>query len=111
MEKQITISVAKDFSRCPGGRYKTDGPHSAESLRDDILIPSLKDDYAITLELDGVMGYPASFLEEVFGGLVRKGYTPLELDKLITVKTEDFELLKEVWNYILDSFADGFTVV
>lgn len=95
------ISVAKQFSRTPGGRTKEDGPFSAEAFRDNLLIPLLNEGQPVTIELDGTLGYASSFLEEVFGGLVRKGYSPSKLEKLLCFKSEqDMFLVKEIWSYI-----------
>ncbi len=71
-----TVRV-RDYAAAPGGRYRKDGPFSGEEFRDDVLVPRLLDavgkNEQVVVELDGVSGYGASFLEEVFGGLVRKG--------------------------------------
>lgn len=75
----VTIDIAHDFSRFPGGRYRSDGPNSGERFRDDILEPALRSGDAITLVLDGVRGLPSSFLEEAFGGLVRKSWSCSDL--------------------------------
>ncbi len=61
------FSIAEDFSRCPAGRKKTDGPHSGEALR-EILVEKLKDG-PLTVDLSGTLGFGSSFLEEAFGGL------------------------------------------
>lgn len=66
------IKIATDFSRTPGGRYRSDGPASGEEFREDILIPALSHGDTVTIDLDGARGYPSSFLEEAFGGLVRR---------------------------------------
>ena len=71
MADWTVFNVAKEFAECPGGRHKSDGPHSAEELREDHLVPLLAKG-RVEIRMDGVMGYPASFLEEAFGGLVRK---------------------------------------
>jgi hypothetical protein len=71
-----TISLATDFSPFPGGRFRTDGPFSGEVFRDDVLLPLLRDaingGQPLTVVLDGVAGLPSSFLEEGFGGILRK---------------------------------------
>ena len=71
-----TIRVA-EFSHSPGGRFKVHGPSSGEEYREEVLVPALKDaisaDETLTVELDGTSGYGSSFLEEAFGGLIRKG--------------------------------------
>src|SRR5258707_481379 len=70
------ISIANDFSPYPAGRKRRDGPNSAERFREDILIPALKEaqehNARVVIILDGVLGYSSSFLEETFGGLVRR---------------------------------------
>jgi hypothetical protein len=80
------INIARDFSRSPVGRFREDGPHSGQAFREDVLVPSLaKGDVVIIL--DGTDGYPSSFLEEAFGGLVRlKRWTPRELQKHISIR-------------------------
>ncbi len=70
-----TISVAKDFSKFPAGRYKNMGKGSGEEFREKHLIPAMEAGEPCIVDLDGVAGYPPSFLEEAFGGLVRLGYS------------------------------------
>lgn len=65
-----TISIARDFSRNPAGRYRKDGRFSGEVFREDVLVPKLSKG-SICVILDGTDGYGSSFLEEAFGGLVR----------------------------------------
>ncbi len=67
------IEIARDFSRTPAGRYFSDGPASGERFREEFLIPVLKTSEHVEIKLDGAAGYPSSFLEEAFGGLIRKG--------------------------------------
>jgi hypothetical protein len=75
------LSIAKDFSRFPSGRFRSDGPHSGEAFREDFLVPRLKDSAGLLVNLDGVAGLPSSFLEEAFGGLVRlHHFSPAELE-------------------------------
>jgi hypothetical protein len=74
-----TIRVA-DFAPSPGGRYIADGAFSGEWFRDDILVPALRAaieaSTVLRVELDGTSGYGSSFLEEAFGGLIRKRIFP-----------------------------------
>lgn len=84
-----TINIAKDFSRFPGGRYRSDGPHSGEEFRDDVLAPALKTGTSVILVLDGVAGLPSSFQEEAFGGLVRRhGFTAHQLETALQLVAE-----------------------
>lgn len=85
------INVAEDFSRYPGGRYRDDGEHSGEEFRDDFLVPALElaraNNGKVVVVLDGVTGYPSSFLEEAFGGLVReRKYTQEILADLLEIR-------------------------
>lgn len=73
---EMILSIAKDFSPSPAGRTPADGPFNAERFRDSILLPALKKaavnhDKVVVL-LDDAYSYSSSFLEEVFGGIVRK---------------------------------------
>lgn len=72
--KTITINIASEFTETPGPREKKDGPFSGELFREQFLEKYFlkDDDTKIIIDLDGVKGYAPSFLEEAFGGLVRK---------------------------------------
>lgn len=99
VEKEtIKISIAKNFSEYPGGRYKTDGSASGEEFRDRILIPKLKEasqkDTIVEVNFDDVCGFGSSFLEEAFGGLIRSKAVKPDLvnDRLkLTTENEDVE--------------------
>lgn len=66
------INVAKDFSATPSGRSEEDGQHNGARLREEFLVPALKDDGIAILRLDGVAPCAASFVEEAFAPLVTK---------------------------------------
>lgn len=97
-----TISIAKDFSPYPAGRFRRDGPFSGEQFREDLLEPSVRNESEITIDFDGARGYGSSFMEEAFGGLVRLGRaTPEELHRKFKLVTRDRpSLVDEVWLYI-----------
>jgi len=93
-----TINFRRDFSPYPGPCYRQDGWFSAEEFRDDHLIPALKEG-RVSLELDGTRWtYPPSFLEEVFGGAVRKGFK-LNHNVLKLVSEDDY-LKQAIWWHI-----------
>ena len=77
------IKIA-DFAKFPGPRYKDLGKYSGEEFRDDLLIPAISEKNSnLIVDLDGVFGYGSSFLEEAFGGLVRKGIDKSIVKKLV----------------------------
>ena len=104
--KLIRVNVAQDFSKYPGGRYESDGPYSAESLRFLILskITNVNNQYHLYIDLDGTVGYAASFLEEVFSGLIREN---VRLPSRLTIKSdEEPYLISEIFQYLFDALSD-----
>ena len=98
---QMKINLAEDFSEFPAGRYKTDGPSSGEAFRDDLLVPALKTHDIVYVDLDGTLGLGSSFLEEAFGGLIRKsGFKKSEVEKKLKVSCSLESYSDEVWDYI-----------
>lgn len=102
-----TLSVARQFSRYPGGRYKKMSDNSGEAFRDDLLIPALRRERKIVVDLDGVVGYGSSFLEEVFGGLVRimKWMTREEVNQHLLLQTTHESWRQEADQYIDDAIS------
>jgi len=80
-----TIDLAKEFNFRPFGRYRADSDRSAQAFREDLLLPALQAHDHVTVDLSGTNFYGSSFLEEVFGGLVREGFTKDQLDRKLTV--------------------------
>lgn len=101
MSKTV-VDVGKDFSRYPAGRFAEDGPYSGERFREEYLIPGLKLGKNIEVLLDDTAGYGSSFLEEAFGGLLRRGISESDVTKLLTLTTEDSALRLEIFGYIKD---------
>lgn len=85
-----TIVIGTDFSDTPGGRYFDDGPFSGQRFREEFLIPALKSNDKVVVDISGVEGYGSSFLEEVFGGLVRSNvFTKEEIGVKLTCVASD----------------------
>ncbi len=101
-----TLNIAREFSRHPAGRFKSDGPFSGEHCRRKYLLPKLASGERLEVELDGTRGYGSSFLEEAFGGLVREeGFTGDQLRRLLFLRSADPSLIEEIWGYIDDADA------
>ena len=94
----INVSIAKDFSKTPGSRYKKEGDFSGEQFFEEILDPAFAkaiiENKKIIVDLDGTVGYGTSFLEEIFGGLARK-YTSKKVLDILEVKSEEEDYLKK----------------
>lgn len=84
----IIIDIAKDFSKYPSGRTQEDGPASGALFREKHLVPAFTNNDKVIVKLDGVKGYPSSFTEEAFGGLVREGFDKNDILAKLTIEFE-----------------------
>jgi hypothetical protein len=101
-----TNKIAEDFTKFPSGRFKTDGNYTGEHFREDILLPSLKANDQVIVDINGVRGYGSSFLEESFGGIVREKYfTENELRDRLIIQCSDANssYRTEIWQYIKEA--------
>ena len=106
--KSVTINIAKDFSFTPGFRNRQQGSFSGEEFREKFLEKNIEDDSIkkIIVDFDGTAGFATSFLEEAFGGLVRKyGYENV-CSKLEFVSIEDDVILRDVEQYMKEADTD-----
>lgn len=98
------ISIASDYSVYPVGRFPEDSEFNGEQFREKYLVPALQTEPRVVVNIDGTEGYGSSFLEEAFGGLVRKGYFTAKelLTKLvIEYRDPDFGLFEKlIWKHI-----------
>lgn len=108
----LELNIARDFSKTPAGRSKkAHGLHSGESFRETKLFPMLQkainSNSKLVVFLDGTAGYPASFLDEAFGGLIRKRLCDKEMvKKHLVVKANNpaYEAYKKlIERYIKDA--------
>ena len=106
MEIKKKISIAKDFSDSPGARYREDGEYSGQAFLEDILLGAFEqavaEGYKVLIDLDGVWGYPSSFISGSFGKLSLDKGSNLVL-KHIEFKSEDSgtrldEVIQEIKN-------------
>lgn len=100
----ITVSVAKDFTPFPSGRYKRNGTTSGEAFRERFLEEPLRRGEDVEVDFEGTVGYGSSFLEEAFGGVVRslKLEPKIVLERL-HLKSTDPSLTAEVKEYIVEA--------
>lgn len=106
---KIEFKISKDYVPTPGPRYIKEGKWSGEKLRGELILPifekAIKNDQKIFIDLDGTSGYGTSFLEEVFGGLIR--INKLKYDDIIKVlelkSEEEPYLIEDIYEYLEDA--------
>ncbi len=70
--KELNINISKEFSKYIGGREKRIAKFSGEDFRERFMDNNFENYDRINIELDGTLGYPWDFLDEVFGSVARK---------------------------------------
>lgn len=93
-----------DYTRFPAGRTSEDGSFPGDRFRLSV-VEQLDKHPSVEVDLDGCYGFGGSFLEEVFGGLVRvHGIEKSKLQSSLKITCEDEpEAVKECWSYIESS--------
>ncbi|MFA0696637.1 STAS-like domain-containing protein [Vibrio sp. 10N.222.49.C9] len=100
------ISVIKEFSDMPYGRYRFDAPGSektsGEIFREQYIRPVIEDKQVDKLVIDfrGETLYVPSFINEAIGGIIRKSYLTKEqlrdkISFLYPKETDQVEVLVE----------------
>ncbi len=89
---KICINIKNDFSDSPGARYRKDGPHSGEEFYETILKSKFDEartsGIKLVINLDGVWGYPSSFVSGSFGKLSLEYTAQVVLDTIVFISTE-----------------------
>lgn len=73
MTKKNVVKVIDKWPQYvfPGPRKRYMAPRSGQEFREDCLTELINEKKPFILDLSGMVGYPPSWLEEVFGGMVR----------------------------------------
>ena len=102
----ITINIATDYTKTPGGRFISEGKYSGQDFRETVLKPkflqALETNDQLTVILDGGYGYATSFLEEAFGGLAREMRNS-KIKDIIIISEEEPQLISKIQQYIADA--------
>lgn len=103
----MLFKISVDFSKTPSARTESEGKHPGESLR-AMLVPlirtCLETGEELTIDLDGTSGYGTSFLEEVFGGLIREEHFSFDQLQIIHyISEEEPDLIDEIMQDIIDA--------
>lgn len=100
----IEINILKDFSFAPGARDYDDGKDSGQEFYEKLLKSkyeeALKNDVKLKIDLDGVEGYPSSFLSESFGLLGNEFGGENVWKRLIIVSSEVPMYIKKINKYV-----------
>lgn len=97
------ISIAKDFNYLVGLRYKKQSSFSGEEFRDNYIVPIFDKYDTIYINLDGTGGLTASFLDEVFGGLVKKYTYNKVINKIGLISNEDNTIICDIKKYMIEA--------
>ena len=102
----ITINIATDYTKTPGGRFIYHGEDYGQHLPRNRLKPkflqALENNDQLTVILDGGYGYATSFLEEAFGGLAREMRNS-KIKDIIIISEEEPQLISKIQQYITDA--------
>ncbi|MFR4518360.1 MAG: STAS-like domain-containing protein [Fusobacterium sp.] len=105
----MKYNLATEYTDIPGGRYRKNGKFSGEEFRDDILHNlienCIRNKEKLIINLDDVYGFPPSFLEETFGGLIREyNYTESQLKEVLDfIANDEPSLIDKIFNYIQEA--------
>ena len=103
------IKLSEDFSSTPGGRLIEEGDDSGEKFRDELLIykyeEAEKSGTILEIDFDDCYGVGTSFLEEAFGGLVRKYHKRGVLKHIRIISLEDETISGNVKKYVEEAEA------
>ena len=88
----ICINIKNDFSDSPCARYRKDGRNSGQQFYEEILKNKFEEarqrGVKLEINLDGVWGYPSSFVSGSFGKLSIEYSANVVLDTLVFISTE-----------------------
>ncbi|HIF9204484.1 TPA: STAS-like domain-containing protein [Photobacterium damselae] len=91
-----TITVISDFHPKPYGRYMEDGKGAGVYFR-PILAEALRNNEKVKVILTGYNRYGRSFIDEVFGGLIREeNFTKAQLDKALSYEHADVKSIEKL---------------
>lgn len=103
----MKIVIVQDFSKTPGGRKIAEGPFSGEAFLKELLLPkyqkAISQNEKLEINFDGTFGYPPSFLDESFGGLVKKIGKKGVLDNIDIISNDDLTIERRIKKYVTDA--------
>ena len=97
---RIKYIFATQYSPYPGGRFIRLGEYSGEDFRETVLVPVVESGDFIEIDATGVkLSFSPSFLDEAFGGLVKK-YGLKKVKETISFSAKDNRDLEgKMWSF------------
>ena len=97
------LSIVEEFTDSPGARYYEDGPFSGQEFLEKLLEPkfllSIDNGNILIVNIDGVWGYPSSFISGSFGLLSQK-YGAEKVLKNLEIESESSVLRDRIISII-----------
>lgn len=103
----LQINMARDFSALPTGRTSAQGAHNAEAFRRNFLVPKLRKNQAVIVDLTGIAGMSASYVQEAFGKLIEEFDLKDLEQRLQIVARDDGSLVAMAWHEIRAAAVDA----
>jgi len=105
----IEIKVKREFTFTPGARDYDDGKKSGQEFFEKLLQPRFKQaidaGVKLKIDLDGVEGYPSSFLSESFGLLGNAFGPEIVWKNLIIVSNAVPKYIRKIEEYVFKKRA------
>ncbi len=102
----IEIKVLTDFSFAPGARDYEDGKDSGQEFYESQLKSKFQEaldkNIKLKIDLDGVEGYPSSFLSESFGLLGNEFGADEVWGRLLIISNEVPKYIQKIKGYIYE---------
>lgn len=100
MTNKTTLHVVK-YTDMPIGRNSKDGPKNGVDYCNNHLKPALEEYEYVTVDFNGTLGTTPSFLEELFGGLIRSRYiSGDEMLRRVTIIYKYDSVINNIKEYI-----------
>lgn len=100
----ITIDIKKDFTATPGARDYDDGTKSGQEFYEQVLKinfkKALEENVKLKVILDGVEGYPSSFLSESFSLLSHEFGKDEVWSRLVLISNEVPKYIRKIKEYV-----------
>ena len=107
MAEPFYYSVAKSFTRFPGGRRRQHGLHSGEEFRESIVLPLLSQHERVIFDLSGSAGYSSGFLDEAFGELGAIFGLPEVERRVVITADDDPDAVETAWARVREAAKES----